>query len=147
MMQNIHPVFCVIARLTGGRYRVVEFSHSVRVGRFGDRNPVGGDFPRCSRPVRSFLYDGCWVILGGKRPNLGTHHPPFLAQRLPMGWIYTSISPLCLHRHEWGGLCLHLRLIGSLKLYRQVKRNNVTSGVTRNKLRYLNHGEWNWQKR
>ena len=48
--------------------------------------------------------------------------------------IYTSLSPLFLHRHEWGGLCFHLRLIGSLKLYRQVKRSNVTSGVKRNEM-------------
>ena len=66
---------------------------------------VWGLNPSSSQP-RSFP--------GVKQPEHGADHPPFSSAGLTMGRIYTSTSPLCLHKHVMGWFYLYPSFIHSL---------------------------------
>jgi hypothetical protein len=76
------------------------YSNSIRAGRFGDRIPVGARF---SAPVQTeprahpafYTMGTDRLYLGGrvKRSGRGVDHPPHLAPRLKVEYLYSPSEP------------------------------------------------------
>jgi hypothetical protein len=95
---NVYRNYCVRV-MVGWECGLIVFAF-LRVGRSGDRIPVGRDFPHPSRPAvgpPSLLYNEYRVFPGGKAAGAWPWpHPPHIAPRLKKeySYLYTSTPPL-----------------------------------------------------
>jgi len=82
------------------------YSNSLRDQRFGDWIPLKASFPYPSksdpRHPSGFFHKRYRVFPGVKRPKPDVDYPPASNAGLPIGWRYTSTSPLCLNNHFMG---------------------------------------------